>query len=336
MVASMLGFKDKIIESHIELYGDPDSKTNNQYSFFFFSKIEFKENDIFQIYAKTAESRIRAGWLFPVSVLGSREHDFWENPHFSVYAKIGGGILTSYTGDDLSEDTHILILKDATIAEYDIYVENTAVSLLKHGYYPIVNGAKFHNSLCTIDNNETKNISVEKHPEISSHIPYIPKLVQEFLPKTTDPLSRFISIYQVYELLMEKYFNYKIDEYRALRATIGTIREKISDLSSEKKLIQGVFSHCKLRNNIDENERALAKNLFGTDKDDAYYKGLQLQSLIYDIRNAIIHNYHKYELSDLMRDIAERMEIILFETLENSQVSALLAKAPAPQPYNSR
>lgn len=328
----MLGFKDKIIESHIELYGAPDGNIKNQYSFFFLSKIEFKENDIFQIYTKTTDSRIRAGWLFPVSVLGSSEHDFWENPHFSIYAKIGGSILTSYNGDDLGEDTHILILKDATIAEHDIYVENTAVSLLKHGYYPIANGAKFHNSLCTIDNSQIKNICVEKHPEISAHIPYIPKLVQEFLPKITDPLSRFISIYQVYELLMEKYFHYKIDEYRALRATIGTIREKISDLSSEKKLIQGVFTHCNLRSNTDENERALARNLFGTDKDENYYKELKLQSLIYDIRNAIIHNYHKYELSDLMRDIAERMEVILFETLENPQVSTLLSKASAPQP----
>ncbi|MDV7210199.1 hypothetical protein [Azotobacter beijerinckii] len=319
-------FKDRLIESYLDLYGSPEAKIRHEYSFAYLKKMAFKENDIFIIQTKINGQKERIGWIFPAIALGSREHNRWKCPHFSVYAKVGGAIICESPHAELDENTHIMIVKDSRIIEGEIYIENLMAPLMRYGYYSFKGEPSFQNKLCAINNAETDKITINKSPGVSEYVPYIRKLILELLPKITDPLSRFLSIYQAYELLMEKYFHLKINEHRQKRSTIGTIREQVAELSSERKLMNGVFHHCGIRAQLNDDERNLAKSLFGQDKDDSYYTKLDLQGLIYDIRNAIVHNYHKYELSSLMLDISERMELIFIEVLENPKSSLLLTE----------
>ncbi len=322
-------FKDKLAEDYIDLYGSPDFDVLRQYSFVFLYKADFKENDIFMVQISEGGLTHRLGWVFPLIALGSKEHDRWGCPHFEVYARVGGGIITGACGEVVDENTHLLILKDDRALAVDLYVENLVVSLMRYGYYSVSSSTLFKNGLCSVAGIDNNKLAVKKALAVDEYVPYVRRLILELLPKVLDPLSRFLSIYQVYELLMERYFHVLMEEYRVRRTTIGTIREKMNDLSSERKLIGGVFSRCEIRQATAEDERSLLRRLFGDDRDEQYYSKLTLQDFIYDLRNAIVHNYHKYELSSLMSEISERMELILIEVLENPKVSSFLREASA-------
>lgn len=319
-----MGFKDKLAEDYIDLYGSPDLSVLRQYSFSFLSKVDFKENDIFMVQISEGGHTHRLGWIFPLIALGSKEHDRWGCPHFEVYARVGGSIIAGACDESVNENTHVIILNDERALALDLYVENLAVSLMRYGYYPISSSTLFRNGLCTVSGIDNGKLSVRKALAPSEYVPYVRRLILELLPKVLDPLSRFLSIYQVYELLMERYFHTLMDEYRLKRITIGTMRERMNDLSNERKLINGVFSRCEIRQAVNDEERELLRRLFGDDREEQYYRKISLQDFIYDLRNAIVHNYHKYELSSLMSEISERMELVLVEVLENSNVSSLL------------
>lgn len=315
----------QLLDKFTNLHGRPEKSLHFQYSATLFSKKNFKENDIFTVHAKIKTDSKRIGWLFPLLVLGSSEFDLFNDEHFMPYLKIGASYLDSVANSlNVDDNTHILILKDLTLLEGEVFNDDFATSLMKYGYYNISYGVIAENSLLKIDNNIIRRITVTKSVQPNQYSAYMNKLLRQLLPKVEDPLSRFVSIYQVIELLMEKYFHLKLDDHKKRRSTIGTIRDNITLLSNERKLINGVFSYCSLRLILNENEINLIRRLFNSDKDEQYYSNLSLPEFIYDIRNAIFHNYHKYELEDLMRDISERMELILFEILENSAVSNLL------------
>ncbi|MED5593631.1 hypothetical protein [Janthinobacterium sp. P210006] len=318
--------RDQLLEKCISLYGEPDRSLIFKYSAIFLSKKNFKENDIFKIHAKINGDSKRIGWIFPLLVLGSSEYDLFGDTHFEQYIKIGASYLAHHGSDvAIDDNTHILILKDETLIDGEFYIHDCIMSLLKYGYYNISFGVAANNKLFALNYIETKRINVAKSLPVTSYTAYVKKLLCELLPKVEDPLSRFVSIYQVVELLIEKYFHFKLDEHKMRRSTIGTIRDNMAEFSSERKLINGVFGHCAHRSVLNENEISLVRVLFGSDKDEVYYKDLNLPNFVYDIRNAIFHNYHKYELNDLMRDIAERMEYILAELLENPKISILLS-----------
>jgi hypothetical protein len=320
---------DQLLERYVVRYGEPDKSLHFHYSVTLISKKNFKENDIFTVHAKINSDSKRIGWLFPLLILGSSEYDLFGDEHLIPYLQIAASYLST-NSVKVDDNTHILILKDATLLEGNVFSHDFLTSLLKYGYYNITSGVIAENSLFRINNDEIKKIKLTKCPAPSDYSKYINRLLCQLLPKVEDPLSRFVSIYQTIELLMEKYFHLRLDEHKKRRSTIGTIRENITDLSSERKLISGVFSHCELRFDLNENEMNLSRRLFESDKDETYYNDLKLPNFIYDTRNAIFHNYHKYELEDLMKDISERMEIILVELLENSGVSELLTQS-SPQ-----
>lgn len=98
----------------------------------------------------------------------------------------------------------------------------------------------------------------------------------------------------------------------------------MTELSSERKLINGLFTYAEHRMKLNSDEDNLIRHLFHADKNEEYYKDLNLPNFIYDIRNAIIHNYHKYELTTLMQEISELMELIWVELMENPKVSDML------------
>jgi hypothetical protein len=321
----MSDYHSRLLETYTSLHGAPDPNLHFQYSVNFLSKKNFRENDIFTVHAKVGTGRKRLGWLFPVLVLGSSEYDLFGDIHFVPYLKVAASHLAKENGEkDIDENTHILILKDKTLLDGNVFSSNFVVSLLKHGYYSIASGVVSENTLCKFDTSASTEIKVEKCLPVSSYSKYINRLLCDLLPKVEDPLSRFVSIYQTIELLMEKYFHLKLDEHKKRRSTIGTIRDNITELSSERKLINGAFTYGSHRSTLNADEINLARRLFSSDKDEQYYNGLNLPNLIYDMRNAIFHNYHKYELGELMRDISERMELILVELLENPEISALL------------
>jgi hypothetical protein len=123
---------------------------------------------------------------------------------------------------------------------------------------------------------------------------------------------------------MERHFHRRIDSYRNKKTTIGTIREKISDLSSERKLMRTLFDEHGIRLLLSYDEKDLIRRLYGGDREESYFTDLQAPDFIYDIRNTIVHSYHKYELAGSMKEISDRLEQIVLEVIEAECASELL------------
>lgn len=309
-----------LVEAHINYYGDITQDYSCEYSIRFLYKSSYVENDIFNIHYKSGDSENRMGWLFPAHSICSNNHDYFLNQHYIHYAKVAASILNKSPEFNISDNTHILILKDEYLYRNQICIENFIVPLIKYGYYQKEHNNIYTNSIINIDYKTSKKIVLHKYPDPGQLNKYTQDLLENILPSTNDFLSRFICMYQMFEMLIEFIYNKKIDQLRNARNTIGTIREKISEYSSERKLLGYLFSEHFSRKILRQEEKELVRKIFTNYKEQQYYDKLDLPSFIYDIRNCIVHNYYKYELSPLMQEIADTTEILLVELLESESL----------------
>lgn len=318
--------KDKLLDDHRNLFGDIDPISHLQYSVKLVTKNEFIENDIFTIHYMNTSNENRIGLIFPAFVIGSNKHDYYGMHYFEEYAKIAASFLLSIKEDKISDNCHIIIASDDYLLSKGLLLNDFEIAISKYGYYPCNIESAYYNKSCALVAANHK-IIMNRTPRIFESLRYLSKLWYDILPSVSDPLARFVSLYQVIEMLMEVFFNEKIDEIRKTRTTIGNIRDKVSVFSSEKKIIDTMFSQYAIRMELNTDEKDIAYLFFGNDKDKQYYSELTLPSYIYDMRNAIIHNYYKYEFEEKMILIAERMEIIIIEILENEKIINLVKTA---------
>lgn len=312
--------KLELLDCQSKFYGAPSPGMLHEYSVQQYFKSKFVENDIFIVQFKNSTGTIRMGWIFPIIAIGSDSHDYYGNSHFPNYAKVAAAYVERNLPDVINEDSHLLVLKDDILVKNEIFIDNFDISLMKYGYYRSASADVYSNKHLAVDYKSTTNLVLSKTAKIADLDIYITNLLINILPSTKEHISRFICIYQAFEMLMECYYNDKIDELRSKRNTIGTIREKLQEYSSERKLLNGLFSEYSINRSLNTDEINLVQNIFTTYKEQSYYDNLTLPNYIYDIRNVIVHNYYKYELATLMSEIADLMESILVDILHNEKV----------------
>lgn len=146
-------YSEELLDKYVSLHGCTiDPKLQYQYSINYFSKANFKENDIFTVYTKINGQKTRIGWLFPALILASKEYDLFGDQHLDVYLQVAASCLTSLSGKDpIDENTHLLILKDQTLLQGNLLKENFSISLMKLGYYPEYANTEISNSRVNIE-----------------------------------------------------------------------------------------------------------------------------------------------------------------------------------------
>src|SRR6185369_881678 len=206
-----------LLEYQTKYYGDPSPGILHEYSVQPYFKSNFFENDIFTVHFNNGHSASRMGWLFPVLAIGSDSHDYSEDVHFAHYAKIAAAYAEQGLPDEVDENTHLLILKDNFLVTNDIFIDNFDIALMKYGYYKSTSNSVYSNKYFSVDYKTTNKIIVNKTPRICNLNSYVNKLLLDVLPTTKENLARFICIYQVIEMLMEHFYNNKIDDLRSNR-----------------------------------------------------------------------------------------------------------------------
>jgi hypothetical protein len=291
----------------------------------------FAENDIYQIYEKTLDKRI--GWMFPLQALMSKEHDFSENVHFLKYAYVAFNLLLSNEdmsnrkiADYSSKDNYslfdfyppnsiVFVFSKQAISEInDFNIVNYFPCLYEYGFIASEKGKS--KALTTTETKEKiyiKSISDDVKEE-----GFILQLFKELLVNEDHHLVKFYLLYQVIELLIEKIFNKElkniIDQLSTGSSNLFQVKDKLGDISKEKKRINKLFNNYtssqQYKTILREKCNILLSNLNREEKDSP-------AESLYSVRNLLVHEYRSILEPQiaLIYDINETFELLVIEIL---------------------
>ncbi|MGF6183451.1 hypothetical protein ABIB42_004506 [Massilia sp. UYP32] len=294
-----------------EYLADPLPTIQVQYGVRIFTKSSPDEKEISEVYIKGEDFEKRIGWMIPVLSMVSLEHDYAENPYFKKHVYEAMKYLI---GQDFHEKTYILVYSKRFVEEAGVIADGElSTSFALYGIYP------YYNSHSIFDTKHktlvSKKLLIEKGFNFDFSYGFFKFIVENLLPLENNGYARFMFFYQIYELAMEKIFYMKINELKSNRSHLGIIREKIKDYSSENKLIAILYAEM----GSDRNDASLAQvamSIFSNFKEEAYYTTTQKSSMLYDIRNTLVHNYYRYNIEGNILYLASYIEDEAFHILK--------------------
>ncbi|EKP0278757.1 hypothetical protein JGK46_004479 [Aeromonas bestiarum] len=280
-----------------------------------YSKQEPDEKDIAEIFL----NRTRIGWLIPAISMISKEHDFSDNKYYQKHVY---EIYTQLKNQIFSEKIYFLVISKRLLDAIPKHKHSSdqgllgelSFSFVQYGLYPYYGQvSEYKNSLS--EEAVPNNINIKRSFDFDKSINYLNNFTKVYLQTETNPYARFMSLYQVIELSMEAVFYTKIFNYRKSKNHLGIIREKISELSSERKLINIIYSSA----GLDKFDRSLsdrAKVIFGDFKNAEYYEKCVKSDMLYDIRNALVHSYYRFDIKSHLTYLCDFIELEAFNIIE--------------------
>ncbi|MBN3209989.1 hypothetical protein H5A35_21575 [Pectobacterium brasiliense] len=285
-----------------------DSLPNIQteYGIKLFTKSAPDEKEISQVYI--TETRI--GWLIPVLSIISLEHDQSENIYFRKHVYEAMKILNNKS---FPESVYVLVYSKRLLNSANVESDGElSLSFLLFGVYPYYNSP----SLTNIENKKKieKKLVITKSFNFDFSVGFFKFFSSDFLPTERNGYARFMFCYQVYELAMEMVFYKKVNELKITRSHLGIIRKKIDDYSSEGKLINILYGEMGREKN-DPSLSAVARTIFEDVKDEAYYTSTNRSSMLYDIRNTLVHSYYRHNVEENLSYLSSYIEDEVFYVL---------------------
>lgn len=290
------------------------------YTIIQYSKSEPSEKDISIVHmdrrllgeVKNGENNKRIGWLIPVLSLLSTDHDHAENMHFHRYAH---ELYKSINGGDYPETAYFFVISDDNFLDFrqKYSVENLVFSFVGFGIYPKFEvDAVYNNELAAAIG---EKINIMPSFSFGKSKGFVRKLTHKLCQTEENHYARFMFFYQIIELAMELVFYDRIERYKAEKIRLGIVRDKMHELSSEKKLINLLYEKIS-ENDTDPDLLNCARKIFGDDKEDKYYVETQKSEVLYDLRNTVVHNYYRYNFEEELQYICNHIEIMVHKIFE--------------------
>lgn len=302
---------------YIPLEYREDSVPNQgvEYIIKMYSKQEPDEKDISVVFLNST----RIGWLIPAISMISKEHDFSNDQYYQKHVY---EIYSQLKDQTFSEKIYFLIVSKRLLKSIPNHEHSSdqgllgelSFSFVQYGVYPYYGQvSEYKNSLS--DESVPKRVNIKRSFDFDKSINYLNNFTKVYLQTETNPYARFMSLYQVIELSMEAFFYTRIFNYRKSKNHLGIIREKISELSSERKLINIIYSSA----GLDKFDRSLsdkAKIIFGDFKNAEYYEKCAKSDMLYDIRNALVHSYYRFDIKSHLTYLCDFIELESFSIIE--------------------
>lgn len=327
------GDSEEDIQGQIYYPLDIDQSFNeSDYEIHFFYNNKFVENDIYQVYERSAAMRV--GWVFPLQALLSNQHVYATNAYFLKYAFVAYkklifenhtnvlipdfNVEETYSLKDFYdiEETLVMILSKTNIVSIvDFDINNYVPHLYSEGYY----FSKGHYK--SPISNEGRRLYIESISEHVKNDHFITPLFKEILLREDHHLVKFYLLYQVIELLIEKIFDMElsklITDLSSHSKTLFQIKENLSDIAKEKERIQKLFTVYTSDN--DNISKRTLMNLCNAFLDRMGRKqAISSPHALYGVRNFLVHEYRSIPVSDhyLIDDINDVFEKVIIALLK--------------------
>ncbi|WP_164121893.1 hypothetical protein [Sphingobacterium sp. xlx-130] len=246
-------------------------------------------------------------------------------------------------GDFFEDDTVILVVCDQLTAGISNFsIEHHLPSLFLSGFtfFSNINPIEYLNNSNLIETNYQKvkqNTPIDSHSILkiaASNIHLVGEyflyyLFNSLLQRKNEVITRFIILYQVVEVLIDKIIIFEVQTKvceNLSNMTGKKVKDVLSEQSTERKRIQLLFNtYTKLS---DHQKSALKQSLldFFFHVGDLEYseieehESLQLANIFYDFRNKLVHNYRL--LHDPGIDVATTVQMMEKINLEAEVVIA--------------
>jgi hypothetical protein len=307
-MADFINISDESV--HTRYQNDPLPNIEATYKAKLYTKVTPDEKEVAEVFIEKSKNEKRIGWIIPLLAITSIEHDFASNQYFIKHAFEAFKLLK---GQDIPEESYILIVSENLLTRNAVDgLGYLSLSFSKFGIYPYYNiPATYSNTLSA----DFENRIVIKHCfDFDRAKDYFQLLTHSLIQSEDNNYARFMFLYQIFELAMECIFYYKINEFKGGKHSLKIVRDKVKELSSERKLINLLYQEADLcRYDYSLSEKA--KLIFGTYKDDKYYSDTFNSDLIYDIRNSLVHSYHRFDLKSELTYFCDYLELEVFEII---------------------
>lgn len=304
----------------------------NEYDYvcFYFSKLDLKENQIYQAWSERDE---RIGWMIPVNALCSNNHDYAQDEHFLRHAAVAlknsvldindevfhqpvGTERASFSiSEVLHESTSILILKKDYITNqrFGKNLCTHTASLWKYGYFEL-SSTNPESLTISCPSPEGKKLKIRKISENIDNKEIISEIINKQAAFEKNPAFRFFFIYQVIELLIDQVHQIEqkkiLDEISTAKPNSSETKEilaKLNDISSEKRQINLLINnYSKCAGDLGNLKFSCNAFLDSIKKN----KGHSFENFFYPVRNYIIH-----QMRDIPGESFEKISYIVADFL---------------------
>lgn len=308
----------------------------NEYEIVFLQSPYFKnELDYFSVKTKTAP----IGFIYPLNLLAETDVDVildCNERHFHNLADLAiRHLLVHYFSDEekvkrlestelhledlFSSDLSIFIYRKSQISNIDFFRQ----SLYMNGYIILSSEHPVENLyISTILKNKCANISNHRltlKPDLvfTTFFPaFINHLYTQILPCIENPFFRYLSLYQIFELLMERTAEERFKDYSLSyienQHSYRETKEKLSDLIKESSNIQYMHDNIRIGNYIEFSDFSTQAIKIFNLIDSTYDKNNYVH-LMYKTRNTIVHNLHRLlPHQEEIKTLAELFEFTVY------------------------
>lgn len=269
----------------------------------------------------------RIGWVIPLSLLITDDDTILNDPHLSCYVfHAYQHLLQSFDYEEVSDDESfsskiseeanrnkcLLITNNHHLADADI--KRLELPLARYGYY-FHDNHNYNEKRKPVDNNKIKlSLTSNVIYNTGSYIdPYFDQLLEKHLT-VREPIIRFLYLYQVIEILINKVLIKNLEDLIAeLKGSTGSIRE-VSDVLKKQTEID---RWKKIENDSailpdDYEELKSLCNAFVRRTENPF----EHPNSIYKVRNHITHRFRiaAQNQSDI-KDINNLFEMYLYDLL---------------------
>ena len=253
--------------------------------------------------------------------------------------------------DFFDEDTIILVLCNEYISRINNFsIDNYLASLYLNGFINFNKNIEIEhfNNASIIESNyanvkkvfRNDGVFVLRVPQANTVLAgenFVYHLFLNLIQKKTDPITRFIMLYQIVEIFISKIFHLKVQSKICndlSNLTNIQLRDFLSDIQKEKTRIKALLNeYARPTSPLETELRQTIIDFFVHVNDPDYkdaskYDELSLTDVFYEYRNKLVHNYRQVHAPGIdnvltiekMSSVNSLTEVLMAQVISNFQI----------------
>jgi hypothetical protein len=320
-------------------YALQKQEVEHEYELHLCYRKDVRNEEINEVFDRITGERI--GWSFPVAALTTSEHSFADNEHFlrtafGAYKKLLAVITIDEVraSDDQYLDKLLFLDPDTVIfCLFRTFIDEKIPNFSFRSYYPSLYRFGYTlqktSTASSFEEPASGKIRLNQICKSLANETFIDEIFNRLVYET-HPLARFVVLYQVIELCLDRILLKELttltDAIRRKDIYVRDIRLKLESFESEKKRINKLFNQYQPTKDESLRSQLLQVckeflNAIGHGVDDS----MEFADTFYLVRNTILHNFRNItrgvQYLDQINDLFSHLVSDLVVTYEETAVN---------------